>query len=549
MIPMTLQRVIDASLAPDAAHLRASNFLLLIGLGLALAVASASRFYAVNWLGERVVTDLRKVVFRHISTFDIAYFDTHHSAELMSRLTGDLQQLRSMSGMTVSQALRNSLMLIGAFAMMLISSGKLAALVLVAIPVVILPLLAYGRVVRGMSKSALERSTDAVVYAAESLAAIRTMQGFTQEERTAAQFSDVEERAYTASARKLLARAGLTALAVGLIATAIVIVLWYGASLVVQGELTTGRLGQFMLYTLLAGAAFAELAEVLGELNLAAAAATRINELLAIRPAIRTPEQPEPLPSPPIGEIEFDTVTFAYPTRPAEPALRGASFKVRRGEMVALVGPSGAGKSTVFNLLLRFYDPQSGVVRVDGVAANRASLTELRRRAALVPQDVALFAGSALDNIRYGEPDATREQVIEAARQAQAHDFIMALPDGYDTRLGERGTVLSGGQRQRIAIARAVLRAAPILLLDEATSALDSESERDVQRALELVMHGRTTLVIAHRLATIQKADRILVLDGGRIVEEGTHAELIERGGRYARLAELQFEKPAIAAE
>ena len=425
--------------------------------------------------------------------------------------------------------------------MMFVTSANLTLLVLLAIPLTVLPLIAFGRSVRRLSRRAQDTLAQASAYAAENLAASRTMQAFAHERVASDQYRRDVEVAFDAAKERMRARAVLTALAMFLVVASITGVLWFGAAAVIDGSMTVGRLSQFVLYAVFAGAAFAQVSEIWGEVSQAAGAAERLTELLAVEPEISRRHFPVALPIPARGEVEFDDVRFAYPGRPKLPTLNGISFRAAPGETIAIVGPSGAGKSTIFNLLLRFFDPQSGEVRVDGVRACDAALDQLRARMALVPQDVALFAGTIADNIRYGSPDADLEAVRRAAAAAQADEFIRALPDGYDTRLGERGISLSGGQRQRIAIARAVLKDAPILLLDEATSALDSESEALVQRALERLMVGRTTLVIAHHLATVQKANRILVMDKGRIVEEGTHAELIARSGLYARLAEMQF--------
>jgi ATP-binding cassette subfamily B protein len=488
-----------------------------------------------------VVADVRSDVFRHLLVLGPAFYETTHSGEVMSRLTADTTQIKAAAGTAMSQALRNIIMLAGAMTMMFITSVELSMLVLFAIPAIVLPLIAYGRVVRLLSRRAQDSLAEASAYAAENLAAVRTLQAFTHEATVAARFKKAVDRSFSAARARLKARAGLTALAISLVFASVVGVLWFGAAAVVRGEMTGGRLGQFVLYAVFAAGALAELSEVWGEVSQAAGSAERLAELLATQPQIRPPPNPIPLPTPARGEIVFRDVRFTYPSRPKVSALEGISFRVPPGQTVALVGPSGAGKSTIFNLLLRFYDPASGDVMVDGVRVPDADLEALRVRMALVPQEVALFADSVAENIRYGTPDASLEEVMRAAEAAQAHGFIEALPQGYETRLGERGVTLSGGQRQRIAIARALLRNAPILLLDEATSALDAESEGLVQKALERVMRGRTTLVIAHRLATIQKADRILVMDKGRVVEEGSHAELLRRGGLYARLAELQF--------
>jgi len=540
-VPIAVRRVIDVGFTAGNGEFIHNYFLMLILVGLVLAAAGASRFYLVNILGERVVADLRRDVFRHLATLGPAFFEKTHSGEMMSRLTADTTQLKSVAGSTISQAIRNVIMLIGSVALMFVTSPQLSTLVLLAIPVIVLPLIAYGRFVRKLSRKAQDTLAEASAYAAENLAAVRTMQAFSHESVVADRFAGAVERSFGAARERLSARAGLTGIAMFLTVASIVAILWYGASKVIAGEMTGGTLSQFVIYAVLAAGALAELSEVWGEVSQGAGAAERLAELLAVEPEIKSPPNPLPMPQPARGEIVFDSVQFQYPSRPDASALQGISLRVAPGETVALVGPSGAGKTTLFSLLLRFYDPQGGRILVDGVPVNRVDIPALRSRMALVPQDVALFADTVLENIRYGSPGASEEDVVRAAVAAQADGFIRALPEGYATRLGERGVTLSGGQRQRIAIARAVLRNAPILLLDEATSALDAESERDVQAALEGVMRGRTTLVIAHRLATIQKADRIVVLDGGRIVEEGTHAELLRRRGLYARLAELQF--------
>jgi ATP-binding cassette subfamily B protein len=413
--------------------------------------------------------------------------------------------------------------------------------VLIAIPLIVLPLVAYGRAVRALSREAQDNLAQASAYASESLSQIRVLQAFTHEKGASSRFAAAVERAFDSAKERTKARAGLTLIAIFLVFASVVGILWFGAQDVLEGHMTGGRLSQFVLYAVFAATAMGGLSEVWGEVSQAAGAAERLNELLAMQSEIKSPARPVLLPEPPRGDIDFDTVSFAYPSRPETSALHGVSFHVAPGERVAIVGPSGAGKTTIFALLLRFYDPNEGSVSVDGVRVNEASLAELRSRFAIVPQETALFADTVAANIAYGVGEASRAEIEKAARAAFAHDFIAKLPQGYDTMLGEGGVTLSAGQRQRIAIARAVLRDAPILLLDEATSALDSESETLVQRALDGIMQGRTTLVIAHRLATVMSADRILVFDEGRLVEEGTHRSLVARGGIYARLAELQF--------
>jgi ATP-binding cassette, subfamily B, bacterial len=544
-VPLAVRRMIDHGFAASDSSLIDSYFVTMIGIGLVIAIASPLRIYCINWLGERVVADLRAQVFAHLSRLGPAFFDANHSGEMMSRLTADTTQIKSVAGVAISSAARNLIMLVGAFMMMFVTSVKLSLLVLIAIPVIVLPIVGYGRSISKLSRRAQDTLGEASAYAAENLSAHRTMQAYVNEGAVSDRFALAVEKSFDAARDRMKARAMLTGVAVFLSVASIVGVLWFGAAAVISGEMTGGRLGQFVLYALFAAGALGEISEVWGELSQAAGATERLTELIATIPEIRSPEKPVPLPQPPLGTIAFENATFAYPNRPKIHALDGVSFRVGRGETVALVGASGAGKSTVLSLLLRFYDPQTGSVRVDGVNLRDADLDAVRRRMALVPQDVALFADSVIENIAYGTPGATEADVRRAAIAAQADDFIRALPEGYKTKLGERGVTLSGGQRQRIAIARAVLKNAPILLLDEATSALDAESEGAVQRALEGLMANRTTLVIAHRLATVQKADRILVMDKGRIVESGTHAELVRKGGIYARLAELQFGREA----
>ncbi|MEO1281351.1 MAG: ABC transporter transmembrane domain-containing protein [Pseudomonadota bacterium] len=540
-VPIAVRRVIDNGFSADNGALIDQYFTVLILIGGVLALASSARFYFVNWLGERVVSDLRTDVFSNLTRLGAGFFAQTHSGEVMSRLTADTTQIKSAAGSALSQALRNSIMLIGALVMMFFTSVELSTLVLLAIPAIVLPLMAYGRVVRRLSRVAQDELAEASAFASENLAAVRTMQAFVNEKSIVKRFSTAVERTFGAAKDRLLARAGLTALAIFLVTASIVGVLWYGAAAVIAGEMTAGRLSQFVLYAVFAAGALAELAEVWGEMSQAAGASERLMELLHVVPEIQEPANPVALPVPARGLVSFDGVTFAYPGREEAEAISDFSLEVQPGETVALVGPSGAGKSTLFNLLLRFYDPQNGSVRLDGVDVSRASLGELRGGIAIVPQDVALFAETIADNIRYGVPEADITAVQEAAKLAQADGFIQELPEAYSTKLGERGVTLSGGQRQRIALARAILKDARVLLLDEATSALDAESELAVQVALERVMEGRTTLVIAHRLATIQKADRIVVMEGGRIVEEGKHSELVAKGGLYSRLAQLQF--------
>jgi ATP-binding cassette subfamily B protein len=540
-IPLAVRRMIDLGFSGIEPDLVDKYFATLVGVGLILALASAARFYCVNWLGERVVADMRRDVFKHLTGLSPAFYETAHSGEVMSRLTADTTQVKAAAGTVISQALRNFLILIGACSLMVVTSPKLSLAVLIAIPVIVLPLVAYGRAVRALSREAQDTLANASAYASESLGQLRVLQAFTQEGAVTKRFGEAVERSFTAADARAKARAGLTGIAIFLVVASVVGVLWYGAQDVLSGNMTGGRLGQFVLYALLAAAAVGELSEVWGEVSQAAGAAERLAELLSIESKIKSPTHPKKLPTPPRGEIAFKDVVFSYPLRQETSALKGVSFHAAPGERVAIVGPSGAGKTTIFALLLRFYDVSSGEVTVEGVKVSETDLTELRSRFAIVPQETELFADSVAANIAYGAAAATKDEIEQAARAAFAHDFIVALPQGYATMLGERGVTLSAGQRQRIAIARAVLRNAPILLLDEATSALDAESETLVQRALDGIMKGRTTLVIAHRLSTVTEADRILVLDQGRVVEQGTHRSLLGKGGLYQRLAELQF--------
>jgi ATP-binding cassette, subfamily B, bacterial len=540
-LPIAVRQVIDHGFSVDNPGYLHATFLTLLTVAGLMAAASATRFYAVTWLGERAISDLRADVFRHLTSLSIAFFERTHSAELMSRLTADTTQIKSAISISVSQALRNIAMLSGALIMMFATSVKLSALVILAIPVIVLPLIFYGRIVRRLSRRAQDELAEASTYAAENLAVPRTMKAFTSEEFVSDRFSAATEKAFGASKQRIGARAALTATAIFLIFASIIGVLWYGAQDVLAGTMTGGTLAQFVLYAAFAAGAVAELSDIWGEVQQAAGSAERLTEIMAIAPDVVSPARPKPFLPSSRGKIVFDDVCFHYQSRKDAPVFNRLSFAVRPGERVAIVGPSGAGKTTIFSLLLRFYDVQSGRIMIDGVAVPDADLNALRKRMAYVPQDPAVFAGTIAENIRYGSPDASDADVRRAAETALASGFIEALPLGYDSPLGERGVTLSGGQRQRLAIARAVLRDAPILLLDEATSALDAESESLVQTALGRVMEGRTTLIIAHRLATVLGSDRILVLDKGEIVEEGTHAQLIENGGIYHRLAELQF--------
>jgi ATP-binding cassette subfamily B protein len=514
----------------------------MIGVAAVLAFASAARYFLVTTLGERIVADLRGDVFAHLTALSAAFFDEAKTGEIISRLTADTTQIKASVGSSLSVALRNLVLFVGASVMMVVTSPRLSLFVLAAIPIIVLPLYAFGRAVRRRSRFAQDTLADASAYATELIGAVRVLQAFTNERLGIARFRDAVERAFEAAQESIRARALLTGFAIFLVTSSVVVVLWVGAHDVLSDRITPGRLSQFVLYAVFAAAALGSLSEIGGEIAAASGAAERLFEILAIKPAIFRPAQPRALPQPPRGEAAFEDVKFSYPTRASVSALNGVSFAVRQGEKLAIVGPSGAGKSTIFHLLLRFYDPAAGRVTLDGVSLTDLDPADLRARIALVPQDSVMFATSVRDNIRFGRPDASDADVARAAEHAHAAAFIAALPQNFDTPVGERGITLSGGQRQRIAIARAILRDAPLLLLDEATSSLDAESETQVAAALADLMRQRTTIVIAHRLATVLSCDRILVMDDGRIVEEGTHQALVAKGGLYARLAKLQFD-------
>ncbi|MER9525395.1 ABC transporter transmembrane domain-containing protein [Mesorhizobium sp. M0292] len=546
-LPLAVRRMIDHGFSASDTVFIAEYFAALVAMAAILAAASAGRYYFVITLGERVVADIRSDVFSHVTTLSPSFFDTAQSGEIVSRLAADTTQVKSAVGATASVALRNVILGLGAVAMMVVTSPKLSGLVIAAIPLIVLPLVAFGRSVRRRSRQAQDTLAQATAYASEQIGAVRTLQAFTNETLVTGRFSAAVEAAFQAARSSIFSRSLLTFFAIFMIFSSVVAVLWFGSRDVLAGTMSPGTLGQFLLYSVFAAGALGALSEVWGELAQAAGAAERLTEILDETPAIQPPANPLPLPAKATGAISFDDVSFSYPARPDRAAVHGLSFQVKPGETVAIVGPSGAGKSTVFSLILRFYDPETGRIAIDGVDVREADPAEVRERIAIVPQDVTIFAASARDNIGFGRPGATNAEIEAAARDALADEFILRLDKGYDSQVGERGVTLSGGQRQRVAIARAILRDAPILLLDEATSALDAESETLVQTALERLMQGRTTIVIAHRLATVLKADRILVMDGGRIVEEGTHQSLVAKGGIYARLAKLQFETGASA--
>ena len=541
VLPMAFRHIIDKGFGHSSPAVINETFIALFGVALVLAVATAARYFCITLLSERSLADLRSTLYAQVIRLDVGFFERSRVGELLSRLSADTEVVQALVGSGVSVALRSAVMLVGAAVAMAWTAPSLAALTALVIPAVMLPILVFGRRVQKLSRASQDRLADAAAIANETLNASTAVKAYAREAIESTRYGNAIARALATARRRIGMRALLTMAVIVLVFGAITLVLWEGARQVLAGMLDPGVLGQFVLYAVFAAGSVAGLSEVWGDVLRAAGAMERLGELLAERPGIVEPAEPQVLPRPVRGALRFENVAFHYPSRPDAAALHDFTLEVHPGETVALVGPSGAGKSTVFSLLLRFYDPQSGRISLDGIDLRALRLAELRGAIALVPQETVIFSGSATDNIRFGRADAGDDEVVKAACAAEANEFIRALPEGYAAEMGERGVRLSGGQRQRIAIARAILRDAPLLLLDEATSALDAQSEAAIQQALARLEQGRTTLVIAHRLATVQRADRIVVMDGGRIVAQGTHESLLAEGGLYAELARLQF--------
>ena len=545
LTPIAVRYVIDFGFTSEDAATIDRYFFYLLGVVIFLGLFGAARAYFLTWLGERVVADIRDAVYRHAIRMDPSFFEITKIGEVLSRLTADTTLIQSISGVGLSIILRSSIQFVGALILLGVTNLGLMGYIVVIMPLVLIPIMAIARWVRRLSRDSQDRIADASGLATETLTAAQTVQAFTAEEMESQRFGDMIKTSFETAVRRIQARALLSMVGITGMFSTLIIVLWIGARAVLAGEMTGGELGQFVLYAMFVAMSAASLSEVWGELQRAAGAMERLLELLYAEPQIKAPENPVDLPAVREGRICFDNVSFNYPSRPAMKALDEFSIEIAAGEKIAFVGPSGAGKSTTFQLLMRFYDPQQGRLLVDGVDIAKARPEDVRARIGIVPQETVIFGASARDNIRFGRPGASDQEIEEAARAAAADEFIRRLPEGYDTYLGERGTRLSGGQKQRIAIARAILKDAPILLLDEATSSLDAESERLVQKALDFLETGRTTVVIAHRLATVLKADRIVVIDEGRIEDIGRHEELVSRDALYARLADLQFGEAA----